>query len=203
VLVVAHDVAAGTRLDSHDLRVARVATALAPGKAFHAPDDAAGRVASVALAAGTVVTPGLVAAGGVAASAPKGRVVVALSLGDDPAAALLGPGDHVDLLASTTDAAASEAAADTATTTDDASADPGDGDAAKKDRSPRATSSYLAHGALVLPTPRVDDDSDGGLLGGGGTSDSAPTLVVAVTATEAEAIAGRPDWARVTAVLVR
>ena len=80
VLVAARDVPAGSTLDGRDLRVARVATALAPRSAYRASRDAAGRVTSVALAAGTVVTPGLVAAGAVAASAPKGRVVVALSL---------------------------------------------------------------------------------------------------------------------------
>lgn len=200
VLVVAHDVPAGTALDAHDVRVARVAAPLAPRAAYHSPADATGRVTSVALAGGTVVSPGLVAAGAVAARAPKGRVVVALSLADDPAAALLGPGDHVDLLASTTDAAEPDASQ-----TADPPTDPGGAaaDAAQRDREARATSSYLAHGALVLPSPQGAHDSSGGLLGGGSTTASAPTLVVAVTPKEAEAIAGRPDWARVTAVLVR
>ncbi|QFU99352.1 hypothetical protein KDY119_02881 [Luteimicrobium xylanilyticum] len=194
VLVVAHDVAAGTPLDTHDVRVSRVPTALAPQTAYREPDDAAGRVASVALAAGTVVTPGLVAAGGVAATAPKGRVVVALSLGDDPAAALVGPGDHVDLLASTTDGATDEPSGTDTNDTGDTGGDAPE----RRER----TSSYLARRALVLPQAQAEHGSGGGLLGGDSTA-TAPTIVVAVTAKEAEAIAGRPDWARVTAVLVR
>jgi Flp pilus assembly protein CpaB len=203
VLVVAHDVAAGTELDAHDVRVARVARALAPETAYRAPDDAAGRVASVALAAGTVVTPGLVAAGEVASRAPKGRVVVALSLGDDPAAALLGPGDHVDLLASTTDAATADPATDAPSGTDTEGTNGGDDPAKDRQQASRPTSSYLARRALVLPVARAEQGSGGGLLGSNDTAPTTPTVVVAVTAEEAEAIAGRPDWARVTAVLVR
>ncbi|MGC5166775.1 SAF domain-containing protein [Luteimicrobium sp. DT211] len=208
VLVAAHDVAAGTTLDVHDVRVARVAADLAPPSAYRAASDAKGRVASVALAAGTVVSPGLVAAGAVAASAPKGRVVVALPLADDPAAALLGPGDHVDLLASTTDGAAGTGTtggndADTAADTGAEDAGAGGDEHADGENAPAATSSYLARGALVLPSPDGDHGSGGGLLGGGDTATATPTLVVAVTSREAEAIAGRPDWARVTAVLVR
>ncbi|MFC8733490.1 SAF domain-containing protein [Luteimicrobium sp. NPDC057192] len=214
VVVAARDVPAGSTLDAHDVRVARVAAALAPRTAYRASDDATGRTTSVALAAGTVVSPGLVAAGAVAASAPKGRVVVALPLDDDPAAALLGAGDHVDLLASTTDGATGADLADAGTdgavagaassAADDAGAGTEDDAGARATTAPRtATSSYLAHGALVLPSPQQARDAGGGLLGGGSSSESPPTLVVAVTPKEAEAIAGRPDWARVTAVLVR
>ena len=215
VVVAAHDVAAGSTLGAGDVRVARVAAALAPRTAYRATREATGRVASVALAAGTVLAPGLVAAGAVAASAPKGRVVVALPLADDPAAALLGPGDHVDLLASTSDGASDAGSPDATTATpgaggggpaDDAAGAGGQDDgagatSAGADRT--RTSSYLARGALVLPPPQRDTGAGGGLLGGANASDAAPTLVVAVTPKEAEAIAGRPDWARVTAVLVR
>jgi Flp pilus assembly protein CpaB len=101
VVVTARDVAAGSRLTSSDLRVTRVARALAPAAAYAHVSSAKGRTAAAGLTAGTVVTPGLVAGDEVARSAPDGKVVVALPEGEDPTVALLGPGDHVDLLTTT------------------------------------------------------------------------------------------------------
>jgi Flp pilus assembly protein CpaB len=102
-VVTARDVAAGAELTSRDVRVARVPPDAVPDGALTSAARARGHTAAATLAAGTIVTPGLVSGDTSARSAPDGRVVVALPAGDDPTAALLGPGAHVDLLASTAD----------------------------------------------------------------------------------------------------
>lgn len=103
VVVTARTVAVGTRLGTGDVRVVRVAASLAPAAAYASTGAVRGRTASATLPAGTVLSPGLVAGDRAAGAAPDGRVVVALPSGDDPTSALLAPGDHVDLLATTAD----------------------------------------------------------------------------------------------------
>ncbi|PJI94045.1 SAF domain-containing protein [Luteimicrobium subarcticum] len=98
VVVTARDVPAGHRLTGADLRVARVPAALAPTVSLRAERSARGRVTGVALPAGTVVVPSVVAAGELTSVAPAGRVVVAVPL-DASARGIVSPGVRVDLLA--------------------------------------------------------------------------------------------------------
>ncbi|MBD7949569.1 SAF domain-containing protein [Oerskovia rustica] len=101
VVVTARAVGAGTVLTEGDVTVVPVAARLAPESSLTTVSDAVGRTTAVALPAGQVLSPSLVAAGDLAAMAPGGTVVAPVRLSDPDVAALLHPGDRVDLLAAT------------------------------------------------------------------------------------------------------
>lgn len=176
VLVTARAVAAGTRLTGDDLAVREIAEDIAPPAALRGPQEAAGLTAVVPLPAGLALYPGVVSDGGVLASAPHGTVVVPVTLADDGVAALLRPGDRVDLLA------------------------PGPGHPSAS--RPGTTTSSLARRALVLPTPthRAPEADAAGLLGGG--ADPAPVTLVAVAPDEAPDLSAIAGMGAVSAVLV-
>ncbi|WP_353708515.1 SAF domain-containing protein [Cellulosimicrobium sp. ES-005] len=180
-VVTTREVPAGAVLTDADLRVDPVAAELVPAGSAARPDDVVGRRATVALPAGTLLQDALVAGGELAAAAPAGTVVAPVRL-DPGVAALLGPGDRVDLLA----------AGDQALTTALAEA-PTDG------QQPPAADPYLARAAVVVPAPEPDDG--GGLLGTGGSGTDVVTLV-AVRPEEAVRLAAVSGQASVTAVLV-
>jgi Flp pilus assembly protein CpaB len=97
VVVPVQRVPAGAELRAADLAVVPVPAALAPDGALTDLDDAVGRVPAVALEPGLPLSAALVEGGEVARLAPQGTVVVPVRL-DDATAALLRPGDHVDLV---------------------------------------------------------------------------------------------------------
>lgn len=101
VVVTAREVEAGTALTTSDVAVVQVAASLAPETSLTRASDAVGRSTSVALPRGLTLTPSLVAAGDLATAAPAGTVVTPVRLTDPSVAALLHPGDRVDLLAVT------------------------------------------------------------------------------------------------------
>lgn len=180
-VVTTRDVPAGAVIAGADLRVDDVPAGLVPTGTAARPDDVVGHRATVALPAGTLVQPALVAGGDVAAAAPAGTVVAPVRL-DPGVAALLGPGDRVDLLA-TGDLAFTTALTD----------EPPEGS------DPAASDPYLARGAVVVPAPEPEDG--GGLLGTSGPGSDAVTLV-AVRAEEAVRLATVSGQTAVTAVLV-
>ncbi|MEK8227784.1 SAF domain-containing protein [Oerskovia sp. M15] len=96
--MAARDLDAGTVLDEADLTVVDVVAPLVPGTSLTRVSEAVGRTTSVALPRGLTLTPSLVAAGDLAAAAPSGTVVAPVRLADPAVAALLHPGDRVDLL---------------------------------------------------------------------------------------------------------
>ncbi|MCC2322654.1 SAF domain-containing protein [Cellulomonas xiejunii] len=97
VVVLAHDVSAGTALAAGDVVVADVPAAAAPADALRTPSDAHGHVAAVDLPARLPVTPTLLT--GAVMAGPAGTVVVAVRLDDPAVAGLLKPGLHLDLVA--------------------------------------------------------------------------------------------------------
>ncbi|MDF9878459.1 SAF domain-containing protein [Cellulosimicrobium cellulans] len=180
-VVTTREVPAGALLTEADLRVDHVSAELVPAGSAAGPDDVVGRRATVALAAGTLLQDALVTGGELAAAAPAGTVVAPVRL-DPGVAALLGPGDRVDLLA----------AGDQALTTALSEA-PGDG------QDPAAVDPYLARAAVVVPAP--GPEGGGGLLGTGGSGADVVTLV-AVRPEEAVRLAAVSGQTGVTAVLV-
>jgi Flp pilus assembly protein CpaB len=100
VLVAARDLPAGLEISASDLRVVTVPQSAAVGAAV-ASDDAraalVGHTTAVPVPAGMPLVPQLVA--GADLTGPPGTVVAAVRLADDAMAALLAPGDRVDLLA--------------------------------------------------------------------------------------------------------
>lgn len=178
VVVAARTLEAGTVLTADDVRVARIPAHLVPHDAERGPAAVVGRTTMVAVSEGLPLVSSLTGGGLTVGSAPPGTVVAPVRL--DPAvAAVLSPGDHVDLL----------------TTDRDESAPPTADGKASSGPLP-ADGPYLARSAVVIPAPEHDD---GGLLGGDTASG---ILLVAVAPAEAEQIAARGSVQGVTAVLV-
>lgn len=174
VAVTARPVAAGTELTRDDVVVRSVAADLAPPGALHTVRGLLGRAAVVGLPAGAPLHATLVSDDGVSAAAPHGTVVVPVRLSDDAVAALLRPGDRIDLLAAGTTSGS------------------------EPDGAPR----YLARGALVLPVPAGrEPEAAGGLLGPASEGDR-PVTLVAVTPENAPELSAVSGWGSVTAVLV-
>jgi pilus assembly protein CpaB len=173
VAVTARPVAAGAELTRDDVVVRSVAADLAPPGALRTVRSLLGRAAVVGLPAGAPLHATLVSDDGVSAAAPHGTVVVPVRLSDDAVAALLRPGDRIDLLAGTTSGS-------------------------EPDGAPR----YLARGALVLPVPAGrEPEAAGGLLGPASEGDR-PVTLVAVTPENAPELSAVSGWGSVTAVLV-
>lgn len=173
VAVTARPVSAGTELTRDDVVLRAIAADLAPPGAAHAVRSLLGRAAVVALPAGAPLHTTLVSDAGVSAAAPHGTVVVPVRLSDDAVAALLRPGDRVDLLSGTTSGSAQA-------------------------ESPQ----YLARGALVLPVPTGrEPEGAGGLLGPASEADR-PVTLVAVAPKDAPELSAVSGWGSVTAVLV-
>jgi Flp pilus assembly protein CpaB len=173
VAVTARPVAAGTELTRDDVVVRAIAADVAPPGAVHTVRGLLGRAAVVQLPAGAPLHATLVSDDGVSAAAPHGTVVVPVRLSDDAVAALLRPGDRVDLLAGTTTGS-----------------------------EPAGAPRYLARGALVLPVPAGREPSDaGGLLGPASDGDR-PVTLVAVSPEDAPELSAVSGWGSVAAVLV-
>jgi Flp pilus assembly protein CpaB len=171
VLVPAHDLLPGVTIESGDLRVVSVPAALAPDGVLTDPADATGRTPAVILADGLPLTASLVEGGSVAALAPEGTVVVPVQL-DAATAALLRPGDHVDVVI-------------------------GVGNATVGD-----TPQFLARRALVLPVGVRDQDADSGGLFGGAQPSQATITLLAVDPREAPALSAASGSRTLAAVLV-
>jgi len=173
VAVTARPVAAGTELTLDDVVLRAVATDAAPPGALPSVGGLVGRSVVVGLPAGAPLHATLVSDDGVSAAAPRGTVVVPVRLSDDAVAALLRPGDRVDLLAGTTAGSV-----------------------------PSDVPPYLARGALVLPVPVTrTPKATSGLLGPAADGDR-PVTLVAVSPDDAPELSAVSGWGSVTAVLV-
>ncbi|WP_344773904.1 Flp pilus assembly protein CpaB [Nocardioides panacisoli] len=95
LVVAARDLPAGTVLSAEDLRTTRVAAGAVPADVVAAP---AGATLAAPLREGEAVTDVRLVGPGLAAPDP-GRVAVPVRFSDAGQAALLGPGDRVDVLA--------------------------------------------------------------------------------------------------------
>lgn len=163
VVVAAADLSAGDVLAAGDLRTVRVPRTAAPSAATAELHDLVGEELAVDVPRGLTVVPAHLARSRFAAAAPAGTVAVPVHLADAAVAALLRPGDRVDLVAGALDGW------------------PGDDGPA-----------VLAEAALVLEVltdPGTDDDDGLGLLGGGAATATDPLVVVAVTTDEGHRIA--------------
>lgn len=116
VLVLARDVTAGSTLGSADVRTAAVPAYLVADRMLDRADDAVGERVAVGLPAGFPLAAEVLVGPGLATGAPPGAVVVPVRLADPAAARTLRPGDRVDLLAATADAAASAGGAEVVAT---------------------------------------------------------------------------------------
>lgn len=162
VVVAALDLTAGQVLAREDLRTVRLPSGLVPAGTVGQVAALEGRSAVVDVPAGLPLVDGVLDADRFGISAPAGTVAVPIRLADAAVAALLRPGDRIDLVAP-----------------GDASPDPGD---------PASAPTVLARAAVVLEVSREEPAGDGGLLGGRATS-SDPLVVVAVAVEEGHQLA--------------
>ena len=163
VVVAAADLRAGDVLTADDLRTVRLPRSAVPTTAVAEPAGLLGEELAVDLPRGLAVVAAHLARSRFATSAPAGTVAVPVRLADPAVAALLRPGDRVDLVAGTLDGWASDAGP-----------------------------SVLAEAALVLEvlTDEASGDAGGlGLIGTGIAEGDDPLVVVAVPAEEGHRIA--------------
>lgn len=100
VLVAARDISGGTTLQRSAIRVARLPASLVPAGALRSVDAAIGRTIGAPMGRGEPITDvRLVGPPLAAALAGTGAVAAAIRLADSDTAALLRPGDAVDVLA--------------------------------------------------------------------------------------------------------
>lgn len=111
-LVLARDVPAGVPLEEADVLRAELPRDLAPARVLRAPPEAVGRRLAVGLPTGFPLAAEVLVGPGLAAGTAPGDVVVPVRLADAAVTRTLRPGDRVDLLAATADAAASEGGAE-------------------------------------------------------------------------------------------
>lgn len=97
VLVAAHRLDGGTRLNAGDLSTRRIPTALLPDRAMTDAGRAVGRTLVAPLTAGSVLTD--IALLGSRPSARAGSVIVPLRISDPAVVGLLRVGDRVDVVA--------------------------------------------------------------------------------------------------------
>lgn len=164
IVVAANDLAPGATLASSDLRLADWPVGLVPDAVATSMSQLIGHTLAAGLSRGEAVTS-IRLVGPTLASAvlESGRVATPVRLADPTIAALLHPGDRVDLVAAQA-----------------GSSDPVSGGTAPAD------ARVVAPAALVLSVVQPDQ---GGSVLVGGASTASGLLVVAVTRTEALALA--------------
>ncbi|MCM3662240.1 SAF domain-containing protein [Georgenia satyanarayanai] len=112
VVVLARDVPAGTPLAESDVHTVRLPREVTAARMLRAPVEAVGQRLAVGLPAGFPLAAEVLVGPGLATGTAPGEVVVPVRLADAAVARTLRPGDRVDLLAATADAAASEGGAE-------------------------------------------------------------------------------------------
>lgn len=180
VAVAARELSPGGALAAADLRVVRMPPALVPIGSHSTADDVVGQHLVVGAPAGLPIVDGLLAGNRLAAAGPDGTVVAPIRLADPAVAALLRPGDRVDLLAATGTA---------------------DGQPAVRQLAGRAI--VLADPGPRAASPADADGTVGTLLGAGPDLGAGSLTLVAVTPAEAAALAGAVGWASLSAVVVQ
>ena len=190
VLVAAADLAAGHTLAAEDLVTKPWPASFASGLVFTDPGEAAGRITAGPLTAGEpigpsrVVGPGLLDAetnaGGLA------QVAAGVRLADPGEAALLAPGDIVDVLAARSNSF------DSPSSTTSRSSGP-ESEAAR----------VIASSAQVIVVPDKQTTSAGSLLSSGGGASKQPgsMVVLAVSPATAAALAGAAARSRLSVVV--
>lgn len=107
-MVVARDLMPGHVLTRSDLAVADWPTDLSPGGAVADPASLVGKVLGAGMSRGEAVTAARVRGPGLLAGARTGLVAAHVRLADPAMAAMAAPGDHVDLISSAGQVAASD-----------------------------------------------------------------------------------------------
>lgn len=108
IVVVAQDLMPGHVLTRGDLAVADWPTDLSPGGAVADPAALVGKVLGAGMSRGEAVTAARVRGPGLLAGARTGLVAAHVRLADPAMAAMTAPGDHVDLISSAGQVAASD-----------------------------------------------------------------------------------------------
>lgn len=101
VVLAARDLAAAEPLREQDLVVASLPHDAVPAAALRSPHEAIGQVLAGPVLAGEVLTPARVRGASLVQGQPDGTVALPLRLADAEAAALLSPGDRIDVVAAT------------------------------------------------------------------------------------------------------
>ncbi len=207
VIVAASDLPAGRELTATDLRTVAVPTRLVGTDPPDPPDAASlvGRRVTLDVPAGLPLVPALLDDARFGLAPPDGTVTVPVRLADPAVAALLRPGDRVDLVAPRDVWSADDGrtGADGDGLPEGLGSASGAGGPADADATVLAAT-VLATAALVLGVPaQGDDDASADGLGGlTAQPDAEPLVVVAVAPEEGRRLAASTQGS-VGAVLVQ
>lgn len=180
VVVAGRDLAAGAVLTAADLGLVTLPAGAAPDGVVAVIDRLAGNVLSGPVRRGEPLTDARVVGPGLWSRLPPGQVAAPVRLADLAVAALLRPGDRVDVLATPADARPADAR-------------PGDGRPADG-----RSAQVVAAGALVLGAPPAASPeqalgrADGGLLVLAVSADTAARLAGSATSSTLTVTLGRP-----------
>ncbi|MGN6330074.1 MAG: Flp pilus assembly protein CpaB [Motilibacteraceae bacterium] len=189
VVVAAHDLPAGRRLTADDLAVRDLPPPARPAGAVPDVPAALGRTVAAGVRRGEPLTDARLVGPGLLAGAPAGQVAAPVRVADAAEAALVRPGDVVDVLAVTTAQAPTAGSATAVGESTDVA------EVERPDVAPAAAT--VAAGVRVLATPSADDaGAAGGLDGLGGA-----LVVVATDPATARALAAAAAVARLSLVL--
>ncbi len=190
VLVASEDLEAGTELAPGDVQLTAWPDSLVRPEGAVSISAVTGRRLAVAVPAGLPVVEGVLAADGFDAPVPHGTVVAPVRLADPAVAALLRPGDRVDVLGDGSDAPL--ARSEEGDSPDDASADTA------------GSARILARGALVVAgQTRLDGSADAlGALRATAQDATEPLVLLAVAPADARALAAAGAWADLTVAIL-
>lgn len=104
VVLAGRDLPAAAALVEQDVTVASLPRSAVPEAALRSADDVLGQVLAGPVLAGEVLTPARFRGPSLVHGQPEGTVAVPLRLADAEAAALLSPGDRIDVVAATPEA---------------------------------------------------------------------------------------------------
>lgn len=192
VLAAARDLAAGTPLAAGDVVGVLLPDELLPDGALGPGEQVAGRLVAGPVRRGEPLTDvRLVGPGLLALAGDPDLVAVPVRLADPASAALVRPGDRVDVLGADSASGAVQGGAvqSGAVQSDAVQGDAGRADIVRAGTGPSAA--VLAAGAQVLAVPAADADLEGALV------------VLAVLPSTAARLAGAAVTSRLSVVLVR
>ena len=187
VLTAAHDLTGGAPLRPSDLNTVRLPSAAVPAGAVHG--HAAGRVLAGPMRRGEPLTDARLLGPRLLAGYGRGLVAAPVRVADADMAALLHPGDHIDILAASPDAGIAAGTGPPAAADHDGDAD-GDADGVGL-----GGGRVVAGRVPVVAVPHAAADSAGDASGKGAL------VVVAVPPGVAASLAGASTTSRLTITL--
>ncbi|MCI6574050.1 MAG: SAF domain-containing protein [Arcanobacterium sp.] len=174
VVVAAHDLSTGTTLSRSELRLKNLPAEAIPSGTVSSLDAVLGRTLVAPLPAGAPIISRQLLTSDFTAAAPQGTVITAVTLDNPATAAILRPGDRIQLYSP-----------------------PADVGVASADKASKSEARQLTASAIVMSTP--SNTQDKGILGDTRNKDA---IFVAIPESDASLVIGLGAKASLHAVIV-